>query len=256
MPLLPGAEPYRHEGGPVGVLVVHGFTGSPQSMRPWAERAAEAGLSVSMPLLPGHGTHWRDLNLTRWTDWYGTVERSFDELRDRCERVFVFALSMGGTLALHLAAQRGPQVAGLVLVNPLVVMPGRAHVALPVVRHLVSSLPGIGSDIAKPDTAESGYDRTPLHAAHSMKRLTLLVRRELPEVRQPVLLFRSTEDHVVSAASGRELLAKIGSAEVEERLLEHSYHVATLDHDAGEIFDGSLAFVRTHSAPLVPDAGA
>ena len=244
MPLMPGAEPYRHHGGPVGVLVCHGFTGSPFSMRPWAEAAAAEGLSVSLPLLPGHGTHWRDLNVTRWPDWYATVEREFDSLADECEQVFVFALSMGGALALHLAAQRGPAVSGLVLVNPLVRMPGESHRALPVVRHLVPSLPGIANDVAKPGVNEGGYTRTPLHAAHSLAALARTVQAELPQVTQPVLLFRSLQDHVVPAVSSRLLLSRISSTDVEERLLERSFHVATLDHDAELIFDGSLDFVR------------
>ena len=244
MPLMPGAEPYRHHGGPVGVLVCHGFTGSPYSMRPWAEAAAEEGFSVSLPLLPGHGTQWRDLNITRWPDWYATVEREFDLLAKDCEQVFVFGLSMGGALALHLAAQKGPAVAGLVLVNPLVRMPGQAHRALPVVRHLLPSLPGIANDVAKPGVNEGGYVRTPLHAAHSMSRLTRLVQSELPQITQPLLLFRSPQDHVVSPASGAMLLSRISSTDVEERLCERSFHVATLDHDAEYIFEGSLDFVR------------
>lgn len=247
MPLMPGAEPYRHHGGPVGVLVCHGFTGSPVSMRPWAEAAAAEGLSVSMPLLPGHGTEWRDLNMTRWPDWYGTVEREFELLAKDCEQVFLFALSMGGALCLHLAAQKGAAVSGLVLVNPLVRMPGQAHRALPVVRHLVPSLPGIANDVARPGVEEGGYTRTPLHAAHSMAGLTRLVQSELPQITQPLLLFRSPQDHVVPPASSRLLLSRISSTDVEERLCERSFHVATLDHDADMIFDGSLDFVRRHT---------
>jgi carboxylesterase len=229
MPLLPGAEPYRHHGGPVGVLVCHGFTGSPASMRPWAERAAAEGFSVSLPLLPGHGTHWRDLNTTRWQDWYATVERGYLELADECEQVFVFGLSMGGLLAR---------------------MPGQTHVALPVVRHLVPSLPGITSDIAKPGVDEGGYTRTPLHAAWSMKQLTKIVQAELPTVTQPLLLFRSPQDNVVPPASGKLLLERVGSKDLEERLLERSYHVATLDYDAETIFDGSIDFVRRLTVPV------
>ncbi|MFC1412457.1 alpha/beta hydrolase [Streptacidiphilus sp. N1-12] len=244
MPLMPGAEPYHHHGGPVGVLVCHGFTGSPASMRPWAEAAAAEGLSVSLPLLPGHGTQWQDLNVTRWQDWYSTVEREFDLLAKDCEQVFLFALSMGGLLSLHLAAQKGAAVSGLVLVNPLVRMPGQSHRALPLVRHLVPSLPGIANDVAKPDVNEGGYTRTPLHAAHSMAQLTRLVQAELPQVTQPLLLFRSPQDHVVPAASSELLLSRISSTDVEEKLCERSFHVATLDHDAEMIFDGSLGFVR------------
>jgi carboxylesterase len=249
MPLLPGAEPYRHQGGPVGVLVCHGFTGSPQSLRPWAETLAATGLSVSLPLLPGHGTHWRDLNITRWPDWYATVEREFDLLAKESDQVFVFGLSMGGTLALHLAARRGTAVSGLVLVNPLVRMPGQSK-ALPVVRHLLPSLPGIADDVAKPGISEVGYTRTPLHAAHSMGQLTRIVQAELPQITQPLLLFRSTQDHVVPPPSSAMLLSRISSTDVEERLLERSYHVATLDYDAETIFEGSLGFVRRLTVPV------
>ena len=250
MPLLPGAEPYRHQGGRVGVLVCHGFTGSPNSMRPWSEALAEAGYSVSLPLLPGHGTHWRDLNTTRWPDWYATVEREFDLLAKECEQVFVCGLSMGGALSLHLAAQRGAAVSGLVLVNPLVRMPGQSHRALPLVRHLVPSLPGIANDVARPGVDEGGYTRTPLHAAHSMAQFTRIVQAELPQITQPLLLFRSPQDHVVEPASSAMLLARISSTDVEERLCERSFHVATLDYDADSIIQGSIGFIGRLSAPV------
>src|SRR4051812_7925098 len=116
--VLPGAEPFAADGGEVGVVLSHGFTGSPQSLRPWAEHLAAAGLTVRLPRLPGHGTRWQDLNDTRWPDWYGEVERAFDDLRGRCRQVFGMGLSMGGTLVLRLAEQRPAEVAGLVLVNP------------------------------------------------------------------------------------------------------------------------------------------
>ena len=81
MPVMPGAEAYAREGGPTGVLLCHGFTGSPQSLRPWAEYLAKAGLSVSLPRLPGHGTTWQEMARTRWEDWFAEVDRAFDELQ-------------------------------------------------------------------------------------------------------------------------------------------------------------------------------
>ncbi|MFB7663466.1 alpha/beta hydrolase [Kitasatospora sp. NPDC056138] len=249
MPLLPGAEPFRQQGGRTGVLLVHGFTGSPQSMRPWAERLAAAGLTVSLPLLPGHGTRWQDMQLTRWEDWYAEVDRGLRELAEQCDQVFVCALSMGGSLALHLAAQHGPAVAGLVLVNPSVRSDNPASVLLPVLRHLVPSIPGVANDIALDGAAEVGYDRTPLHAAWSLGRLWQTVQAELAEVRQPVLLLHSPQDHVVSPANSALVLARISSTDVTELLCERSYHVATLDHDAELIFEASLDFIR-RLAPL------
>ncbi|MFJ4940988.1 alpha/beta hydrolase, partial [Streptomyces pseudovenezuelae] len=129
MPVLPGAEPFRHEGGEAGVLLCHGFTGSPQSLRPWAQHLAEHGLTVSLPLLPGHGTRWQDMALTGWQDWYAEVDRELRALTERCTSVFVAGLSMGGTLALRLAAKHGDAVRGVVVVNPANRMHGLAPYA-------------------------------------------------------------------------------------------------------------------------------
>ncbi|MFJ4683293.1 alpha/beta hydrolase [Streptomyces sp. NPDC088789] len=251
MPVLPGAEPYRHDGGEVGVLLCHGFTGSPQSLRPWAEYLAERGLTVSLPLLPGHGTRWEDLQLTGWQDWYAEVDRALRALSERCARVFVFGLSMGGALALRLAAKHGDAVSGVVVVNPANKVHGLSAYALPAARHLVRTTKGIASDIAKPGASELGYDRVPLHAAHSLRRLFRLVDGELPQVTQPLLLLHSPQDHVVPPVDSARILGRVSSTDVREVLLEQSYHVATLDHDADRIFEESLAFVGR----LAPSVG-
>ncbi|GAB3114110.1 alpha/beta fold hydrolase [Streptomyces calidiresistens] len=244
MQLLPGAEPFQHEGtSSVGVLLCHGFTGSPQSMRPWAEHLAEAGHTVSLPLLPGHGTRWEDLRPTGWQDWYATVDRELRLLGDRCERVFVCGLSMGGTLALRLAARHGEAVAGVAVVNPAMTFPrGKGH-ALPVLRHLVPSTPGITSDIAREGGEEVGYDRVPLHSALALRNLLNLVRGELPRVTQPLLVMRSRRDHVVPPTDSNLVLGGVSSTDVTELFLERSFHVATLDHDAPRIFQETDAFI-------------
>jgi carboxylesterase len=252
--VLPGAEPFAADGGEVGVVLSHGFTGSTQSLRPWAEHLAGAGLTVRLPRLPGHGTRWQDLNDTRWPDWYGEVERSFDDLRGRCRQVFGMGLSMGGTLVTRLAEQRPAEVAGLVLVNPSLGSERKdVKYALPLLHRVVPSLAGIGSDIRKPGMTELAYGRTPLRAMHSLSRLWPLVVADLGRVTAPVLLYRSRVDHVVEPMSGRLLREGAASTEVTEVILEDSYHVATLDHDAPTIFAGSLEFVRAHTS--APAAG-
>jgi carboxylesterase len=248
VPLMPGAEPYRHDGGETGVLLCHGFTGTPQSLRPWGEYLAERGLTVSVPLLPGHGTRWQDMQITGWQDWYAEVDREFRELSERCSEVFVFGLSMGGTLALRLAIQHGAKISGLVLVNPSVKADGLQIKAVPVVRHVVPSVPGIASDIAMEGGTEIGYDRTPLHAVYSLTRLWRVVRPSLPQVTQPLLVLHSRVDHVVHPSNTAVLLSKVSSTDVTERVLERSYHVATLDHDAERIFTESYDFVQRLSA--------
>ncbi|MET8164797.1 alpha/beta fold hydrolase [Streptomyces sp. NPDC005329] len=251
MPVLPGAEPYRHEGGEVGVLLCHGFTGSPQSLRPWARYLAGQGLTVTLPLLPGHGTRWEDMALTGWPDWYAEVDRELRALRERCSRVFVAGLSMGGALALRLAAKHGEGVDGVIVVNPANRVHGLSAYALPVARHLVRTTKGITSDIAKEGVLESGYDRVPLHSAHSLRTFLRMVDGELPQVTQPLMLLHSAQDHVVPAADSARVLGRVSSTDVTEILLEQSYHVATLDHDADRIFEESYAFI----ARIAPSVG-
>jgi carboxylesterase len=251
VPVLPGAEPYHHSGGSVGALLCHGFTGSPHSMRPWAEYLAAAGLTVALPRLPGHGTDWRDMNLTTWDDWYTAVDREFGELRERCEQVFVMGLSMGGTLCLRLAERHGDAVAGVVVVNPSVLSLDPRIKLLPVLHRFVPSLAAIGDDIRKPGVSEMAYDRTPLRALESLRKAWTVVHRDLPRVTQPLLLLRSYTDHVVEPESSRQVLARVSSRDVSEIVLHDSYHVATLDHDAPRIFAESLEFVHRLRASAV-----
>ena len=248
MPVLPGAEPFAHDGGPVGVLLCHGFTGTPQSLRPWARSLADAGLSVRLPRLPGHGTTWQAMNRTRWEDWYATVLGELADLRRSCERVVVGGLSMGGALATRLAQCRPADVAGLVLVNPGFALADPRLAALPLLKAVLPSVPGVVGDIAKPGVTELGYDRAPLRALHSYVHSLRDTVRDLPTVTQPLLLLRSAVDHVVPTRSSDLLLSRISSKDVTEIVLQRSYHVATLDHDAPTIERESLAFVRRVAA--------
>ena len=243
--VVPGAEPYAGGSGPVGVLLCHGFSGSPRSMRPWAEHLERDGFRVVLPRLPGHGTTWQEMNRTRWEDWYAAVDRAFGDLRAQCDRVFLAGLSMGGGLALRLAEQHGDAVAGLALVNPSIGSADpRYRLLLPWLRHVRPSLAGITSDIALPDVLEGGYDRSPLHAAWSLTRLWADVQQNLTRVTQPLLVFKSVRDVVVDGRSLELIRAGVGSRDLSVVALERSYHVATLDHDAELIFTSSSAFFR------------
>jgi carboxylesterase len=244
MPLFPGAEPYTADGGATGILLLHGFTGSPKSMKPWAERMAAEGHTVRVPRFPGHGTRWQDMNLTRWEDWYAEAERSFLELQGSCERVFVFGLSMGGALTMRLAEKHGNAIRGIVLVNPAVHSERPDRFLLPVLQAVVPAFPGISNDIKKPGQDEGAYDKIPLKAAYSLTKLWGAVKKDIAEVRQPMLLFRSAEDHVVEASNSKFILDNVSSNDVTEVVLPDSYHVATLDNDAETIVSGSIAFVQ------------
>jgi carboxylesterase len=242
--VLPGAEAFSRDGGDLGFVLCHGFTGCPQSLRGWAQALADAGHTVRLPRLPGHGTTWREMNRTRWQDWYAVVEQAFLEVRPRCRTVVVGGLSMGGALALRLAEQHPAPagVDGLVLVNPAVRFDDPRLHAVPLLRWVVPSMPGVGNDVKAPGVTELAYDRAPLHALQSMRRMWRLVIADLPSVTQPTLIYRSVEDHVVPASSTALILERIGARDVTEELMPDSYHVATIDNDADRIARGSLTF--------------
>ncbi|EWS99978.1 esterase [Intrasporangium oryzae NRRL B-24470] len=244
MPVHPEAVPIFHEGDRTAVLLVHGFTGSPKSLRPWAEDLHARGHTVSVPRLPGHGTHWREMNRTTWAEWYAEAERELERLRDRSDHVVVGGLSMGGAIALRLAELRGDLVDGIVLVNPVVGIDDVRLRALPVLKHVVAGFPGISNDIKKPGQDECAYDRVPLKALHSQVGGWAEVVADLGRVHQPLLLFRSRVDHVVPASSSARVLERVSSADTTEVVLEDSFHVATLDNDAPAIFAETADFLR------------
>ncbi|MEM9746144.1 MAG: alpha/beta fold hydrolase [Actinomycetota bacterium] len=255
--VIAGCEPFSAEGtGDVGVLVVHGFTGNPSSMRAQAHAAAAAGYHVEQPRLPGHGTTLDDMMSTAWSDWSGAAADAYDVLARRVDSIVVIGLSMGGTLTLWTGLQRldDPRLRGLVCVNPAT-MPQDAD-TLAALRDMVASgtdvMPAIGSDIADPEQSEIAYDGTPLRALLSLvdEGVTPIADR-YGELSVPLLLFTSTNDHVVPPANSDHLVATYGGP-VEQVVLDRSFHVATQDFDRDLISDRSVEFV----AAVTGDAGA
>ena len=254
---MPGGEPFAFPGGDgpegrTGVLLVHGFTGTPMSMRLWGEHLAAEGFAVRCPLLPGHGTRWQDCNASTHEQWTTTVGAAFDELAASCDRVFVAGLSMGGTLATRLAETRPDDVAGLVLVNPSLLTQRLDAKLLPLVARITPSWAPIAGDIKKPGITELAYPKLPTRAMMQLRALWAATRADLAQVTAPVIVYRSREDHVVEAVSTQMLLAGISSTDATEVLLEDSYHVATLDNDAPTIFAGSAAWIRERTPAAEP----
>lgn len=228
-----------------GVLVLHGFTGSPQSVQGLADAFAGAGYEVSLPTLPGHGTRIEDMIPTRWADWVACALAAYDSLAERCSRVLVAALSMGGGLACRVTVDRPDGVVGLVLVNPIAEPPGEA--LFDILRTMLDQglevSPGIGSDIAMPGPVENAYDGAPIAPALSMYEGVRELAPRLGEIRCPVLLFTSPQDHVVPPSNSDYLAAAV-SGPVERVTCERSYHVATLDWDREDIEQRAVDFAR------------
>lgn len=243
-PVLPGAEAWSAPGGPAGALVIHGFTGCPQSMRGLAEAFASAGFTVELPRLPGHGTTVEDMATTAWADWSGAVESAYRDLAGRCERVVAAGLSMGGTLAAWLGAHH-PELAGLVLINGAVGMvDDELRKGLEdMLSKGMELMPGVAGDIADPDAQELGYDQVPVRSLLSLGEAMIDLEGRLADIRCPVLILNSPEDHVVPPGASEKLATSV-SGPVERVTLERSYHVATLDYDKDLIERSAVDFAR------------
>jgi carboxylesterase len=250
--VLAGHEAWSGGDGPVGVLVLHGYTSSPYGMRGLAEHIAAAGHRVELPRYPGHGTHWKDLAKTTWRSWAREAIGALEVLRNRTQQQVVLGLSMGGTLALHLAETRD-DIAGVVLLNPFVSTTDPIARLLPVLKWVVPSVAGLGNDIALEGADEQPYDRNPVRSQASVVELANMVRSNLAAVTCPTLVFTSRQDHVVEPGNGRQVLEGVSSTDIEQVWLERSFHVAQLDHDAPEIERRTLDFIaRVTATRLTP----
>ena len=245
-----GRTAFSHDGGDVGVLLIHGFTGAPASMLPWADHLAAEGYTVRVPLLPGHGTRWQDANRTTFDDWLGAVTAELQQMVEHCRAVVVCGLSMGGTLTLRLAQLYPDAMAGIVLVNPSVLTLRREAKLLPLLQRVLPMFPPIAGDIAKPGVVEPGYNRLPVKAMYSLWKAWPIVRADLEKVTAPVLLLHSRVDHTVEPVNSEIVRDGLSSTDVTEIVLERSYHVATLDYDAELIFTSSVEFIEKVTASL------
>lgn len=244
--VMPGCEPMSHLGGsPIGVLVVHGFTGTPASMRGVADAMVAAGFDVELPRLPGHGTSVEDMLTTGWADWSAEVDRARAALTERCDRIVLVGQSMGAALVLS-SAIAAPDVHGVVCINPVTRM--RSQEELEMIDDLLDDdfqiVPGEGSDIADPDSSDIAYDGTPLRPLRSLLLDGIApIERRFAEVTAPLRLFTSRQDHVVPPSDSEHLAATYGG-EVDHTWLERSFHVATRDYDRDLVIAESVAFVE------------
>lgn len=244
-PILPGAEPFHYVGNTVGVLVSHGFTGTPQSMRHLGEQIHAAGYTVLGPRLAGHGVSPAAMARTGAADWIASIDEALATLQQRCRQIVMVGLSMGGTLTLYAAARHPGVILGAVPINAVVRVgsPGMAAVAYD--RHAPDTVPGIGSDIKAPGVKELAYTEVPVRAFREAYALAAVTHDLLPTVRCPALVITSREDHVVDPANGHFIAQRLGSNRVEMSWLDDSYHVATLDNDKDRIAQQTVGFIRS-----------
>jgi len=239
-------KPFSHTSdSEIGVLVIHGITSTTSSMKYLAEQFADAGFNVELPGLTGHGTKWQDMNLIKYTDWIDDLEKALAKLKQRCSKIFLCGLSLGGGLALFIAGKY-PDVRGVILINHAAKFTNPKFWFVPIMRKFIKSVPAVASDIKDPNSIEIAYDRTPTNGVYEMLQMLKKIRKMLPNIQLPVLIFKSREDHVVPKISATYTMHNLGSKDKELIWLENSYHVAPLDYDKELIAKKSIEFIEKH----------
>ncbi len=231
-------------GSKIGILLLHGFLGSPASIAPWAHGLHDAGFTISAPCLAGHHESWHGLNQSSWEDWYDSAEKSFLELKKKCDVVFVAGFSMGGALALRLSQIRGSEIAGTILLNASIYDDRHIFKVLPVISRFIPSLPGGPTDVAKPNPPKHVFNRIPLRALNSLRQLWRVTEENLYLVDLPLMVAYSVEDHTVHPTNSETIIDNVYSADIREVIFENSFHNVALDYDAELLVEESVIFIH------------
>ena len=226
------------EGGRVGVVLFHGLTATTAEVRLLGEHLHGLGYTVSAPLLPGHGTHPDELNRVKWLEWYETAEAAFLEMRQRSDKVFIGGESMGTLLAL-LIASRYEQVSGVILAAPVLIIRKlkAAYLLQYFVRH-------VDKNQTEDFLPWKGYNVYPVKSLVQLGKLQKVVKKELPAVTQPLLVFAGGLDRSVPPESGEMIIARVSSTDKQLVCMEESPHVMLLAKERESIFEQSAAFIR------------
>lgn len=230
--------------GRIGIVLVHGFTGSPAAMRPWAEFLHSRGYSVRVPRLPGHGTKPEDLNEVTWPEWPAKVASEISELQKICSQIFIAGLSMGGGTTLNIASTHGDLVDGIILVNPMIHVRGISPSLAYVISRIKKFGKSVGNDIKRKGVTEYSYQKLPYRGIYQLLTMLKITRAALPKISTPMQLFHSVDDHTLPISNTEIIMREIGSVNKSRIELLNSYHVATLDFDAEVIFQNSLKFIE------------
>jgi carboxylesterase len=248
-----GPGGFGMEGGSVGCLLVHGFTGAPPEMRLLGEYLNAQGLTISGPLLAGHGTSAEDLNHVRWQDWVATAEKALLELLGSCELVFIAGLSMGALVTAHLAVMY-PEVGGIILYSPALKVANKLLSLAPLLRFFIKQFP-TGADTDLTDPEASGrlwhYETYPVGGAAELLKLQRVVRAELQDVHVPAIIFYSTRDASIHPTSAQRTYDGLGCEDKELVTLHNSGHCITVDSERASVFARTYGFIAAHGSGVL-----
>ncbi|MED4226487.1 alpha/beta hydrolase [Neobacillus cucumis] len=243
--VLSGAEAFFLKGNEIGILISHGFGGTPQSVRFLGEYISSHGYTVYAPRLKGHGTHYTDMDNCSYHDWIETLEDGFRFLRNHCEIIYVIGQSMGGTLTINLA-DKFPEIKGIVLINA-------AMTTIPIMEQLIDKREHRYIDEGSPDIKdkrvfEITYTKTPLDSIHQLLALMKETCGKIKEVTCPTLAFQSVEDHVVPPENTDYIITHLQSDIKRVIPLYNSYHVASMDFEKRFIAEQCCLFFEELSS--------
>lgn len=246
-PHLEGAG-FLWDGGPTGVLLLHGYTATTAEVRLLARYLHERGYTVAGPLLPGHGTSPREMNRCRWQDWAAAAEDAYRQLAARCDRVFAGGESMGGLLALNVASQH-PEIAGVMSYAAAIKLPESLQrtVLLPL---LAPFIPYLVKHLDQPSDADprwQGYDVNPLRASRQLLELGGVVETRLHAITQPILIVQGQLDTSVSAEAPGFIYGSVASTDRRIHWFEKSTHCVLLDQEWEDVAAVTLQFMENVS---------
>jgi carboxylesterase len=228
------------DGNDIGVVLLHGFTATTAEVRLLADYLRGFGYTLAAPLLPGHGTQPAELNKTSWLDWYAAAEAAYLELRGKCTKVFVCGESMGALLAL-LVASRYPQVDGVIAVAPALQIRGIGLSRI--MQFFIKFRP---KNQAEDNLPWKGYTVYPVRGLAQLAKLQIVVKKELGNITQPLLVFMGGNDASIHPESGKIIIDAVRSFEKELIYMPDSPHVMLLAEDKEVIFQKIHEFIEAH----------
>ena len=245
--ILKGAEPFFFSGGRTGILLIHGFTGLPAELLLLGEALSKAGFTVLAVRLAGHATTAKDLARMKSEDWLDSVRDGYAFLSGMCEEIFVCGHSMGGILALLLAAER--HVAGIIsLAAPIFIAPEQGAEHLPARKYCAGVfVPKARRKLKNvPSVVNETYREMPLVSVYELLDLIERTKKILPEVTVPVLILHSLDDHTASPESAIYIQKFIGSQEKSLSWFDGAGHLLPLTSKRDEVFKQTVNFVKKH----------
>jgi carboxylesterase len=238
----PGA-PFDIERGSVGCLLIHGFTGTPWALRELGFYLADRDITVAAPLLPGHGTHPEDLLHVSWQSWVEESHRALNVLKKGCDKVFILGFSMGGAIALWLAAEE--QVSGVITLSaPIQLTSWKIHL-LPVIRPFITYWKK-GKRSIRDLNPGMGYDCYPIRAVDELIQMLMGVRDRLSRITCPVLILHARGDRRIPVQNAQWIYEGIPSHNKQIVLMDGKDHLITKGENKTRVFQESAEFILSH----------